>query len=349
MSAPGPAPSARPKLDRIAIVMLSAIGDSVHVLPVINAVKRHSPTSRITWFLAPGPASLVRGHPAIDEIIEFRARGGLSEWLDMRAAMRGRRFDVVLDFQVALKAGLLTSLVPAPVKIGFDRRRARDLNWLFTNHKIPPRANQHVQDQYFEFLDAIGVPHDRVEWGIGPWPHERGIADRLLPQTNAPLAAIAIASAKAERNWPAERWAQIVDALHERFGMRAMLVGGKSAMELEAEATIMRNARTKPFSTLGCTLREMVSVLNACALVLSPDTAPAHIANALGKPVIGLFAATDPKRTGPYRARQDLFVNAYSDPGEESLILMERRMGRAERITVDQVIERIERWKRSAP
>jgi heptosyltransferase I len=338
-----------PRLDRIAIVMLSAIGDSVHVLPVINALKRHSPTSRVTWFLAPGPASLVRGHPAIDEIIEFQARGGLREWLDMRATLTNRTFDVVLDFQVALKAGLLTSLIDAPVKLGFDRRRARDLNWLFTNRKIPPRANQHVQDQYFEFLDALGVPHDRVEWGLGPWPNERGLAKRLLPATDRPLAAIAIASAKVERNWPAERWAEVVDALHERFGLHAVLLGGKSDAELAAEAIIMRNAKHTPVSTLGCTLREMVSVIDASTLVISPDTAPAHIANALGKPVVGLFAATDPKRTGPYRARQDLFVNAYSDPGEENQILMERRLGRAERISVSDVLERVERWQRSRP
>ena len=340
MSAP-PAP----RLDRIAIVMLSAIGDSVHVLPVINALKRHAPTCRITWLLAPGPASLMRGHPAIDEIIEFRARGGVDEWLRMRGVLRDRVFDVVLDFQVALKAGLLTALVRAPVKLGFDRRRARDLNWLFTNRKIPPRENQHVQDQYFEFLDVLGVPHERVEWGIGPWPSERGLAQRLLPATDRSLAAIAITSARPERNWPAERWAEVSDALHERFGMQAVLVGGTSESERAAEAVIMRQTRHQPHSTLGCTLREMVGVLDATTLLLSPDTGPAHIANALGKPVIGLFAATDPKRTGPYRARQDLFVNAYSDPGEENLILTERRMGRAERITVADVLARVERWR----
>jgi heptosyltransferase I len=336
-----------PRLDRIAIVMMSAIGDAVHVLPVINALKRHSPRSRVTWFLAPRPATLVRGHPAIDEIIEFSARGGLGAWRDMKRALRAREFDLVLDFQVALKAGLLTSLIRAPLKVGFDRRRARDLNWLFTNEKIPPRDNQHVQDQYFEFLDFLGVPHDRVDWGLGPWENERGVLDSVLPKRDRPFASIAVSTSKPDKDWPAERWAEVVDALRERFGLDSVLVGGRSPAERAAEETIMRSARHAPRSTLGSTLREMVSVLHASALVLSPDTAPMHIANALGRPVVALFGATDPKRTGPYGKSQDLVVNAFSDPGDPPGIIMDRRLGRVKRISVADVLAKVERWHKT--
>jgi len=340
-------PASPPPLDRIAIVMLSAIGDAVHVLPIITALKRHAPASRITWFLAPRPATLVRGHPAIDAIIEFRARGGLREWLDMRATLANRSFDLVLDFQVAIKAGLLTTLIDAPVKVGFDRRRARDLNWLFTNRKIPPRANQHVQDQYFEFLDAIGVPHGRVEWGLGPWGDERSWLPRLVPGVTRPLASVAVSTSKPDKDWPAERWAEVIDVLAGKHGLQPVLVGGKSPAELEAERVIMERAAHKPISTLGASLREMVVVLDASTLVLSPDTAPMHIANALGKPVISLFGATDPKRTGPYRASQDLVVNAFSDTGDPEGIIMDRRLGRVKTIAVDDVLAKVELWSRT--
>ena len=335
------------RLDRVAIVMMSAIGDAVHVLPVINALKRHSPGSRVTWFLAPRPATLVRGHPAVDEIIEFSARGGLAAWRQMRRQLQAREFDLVLDLQVAIKAGLLTSLIHAPVKLGFDRRRARDLNWLFTNHRIPAHANQHVQDQYFEFLDYIGVPHDRVEWGLGPWPSETGMLERVLPNAPRRFAAIAVATSKPDKDWPADGWATVIDALHEQHGLESVLVGGKSPVELAAEETIRARAKHAPRSTLGCSLREMVSVLDAATLVLSPDTAPMHIANALGRPVIALFGATDPRRTGPYGKSQELVVNAFSDPGDPAGIIMDRRLGRVKTIRVQDVLAKVDLWRRS--
>jgi heptosyltransferase I len=339
----------RPSLDRIAIVMMSAIGDAIHVLPVINALKRHAPRARITWILEPKPASLVRGHPAIDEIIEFSRRRGVREWLELRRVLRERDFDVALDFQVAIKAGLVTSFVRAPVKLGFDVRRARDLNWLFTNEKIPPHADQHVQDQYFEFLDHLRVPHGHVEWKLGPWPHERDMASALIPSSQHAFASIATSTSRAERDWPAERWAQVIDAMYERFDLRSMLVGGRSPRELEAERIIMARSRHKPFSTLGCSLRELVAVLNASALVLSPNTAPMHMAVALHRPVISLFATSEharygPRRTGPYRASQDLIVNAFRRDGGPDEVLMTKRGGRIETIQVEDVLAKVELW-----
>jgi heptosyltransferase I len=254
----------------------------------------------------------------------------------------------VLDLQVAIKAGFLTSLIEAPVKVGFDRRRARDLNWLFTTHKIPPHPNQHVQDQYFEFLDYIGVPHDRVEWDLGPWASERGTLDAVLPNRPQRFASIAVATTKPDKDWPAERWAEVIDALHQKYGLPSVLVGGRSPAERTAEEVIMSRARHRPTSTLGCSLREMVSILDASTLVLSPDTAPMHIANALGRPVIALFGATDPKRTGPYGKSQALVVNAFSDPGDPEEIIMDRRLGRVKTIRVEDVLAKVDLWHRGA-
>ena len=124
---------------RICIVMMSAVGDAVHVLPVINALKRANPATRITWVLQPGGAALVRGHRSVDEIILFDRTRGWRAFTEVRDELSTRRFDLVINLQVYLKAGIVTAFTHAPIKLGFDRARARDFNWLFTNRKIPPQ------------------------------------------------------------------------------------------------------------------------------------------------------------------------------------------------------------------
>ena len=181
------------RLDRVLIVMMSAAGDTVHVLPVINALKRHSRSTHITWVLQPGPATLVQGHPSIDEILLFDRARGWRAFADMRRTLASKAFDLVINLQVYLKAGVLTALARAPVKLGFDRRRARDLNWLVTTHRIPARAPQHVQDQYFEFLDYLGVRSEPVVWDIGPWPHERAWQHDFFSTFDRPAASIVVA------------------------------------------------------------------------------------------------------------------------------------------------------------
>ena len=333
------------KLDRICIVMMSAVGDAVHVLPVINALKRHAPVCRITWILQPGPATLVRGHRSVDEIIIFDRTKGLRAFTDVRRALAERPFDLVINLQVYFKAGIVTSFTRAPVKLGFDRARARDLNWLFTTHRIPARAvGQHVQDQYFEFLEALGVPHEPVEWDLGPWGHERVWRDEFFAKLDRPVAAIVIATSKPEKDWLPERWAVVVDQLYEQYGLQPVLVGGRSPRELAAEQVIVERARHKPLSALGSGLRNLVGILSGSALVLSPDTGPLHMAVALDRPVISLMGYTNPKRTGPYRKFHDLLIDAYGDPGEEYPVSMENRPGRVQRITVDQVREKLELW-----
>ncbi|MFL5574750.1 MAG: glycosyltransferase family 9 protein [Gemmatimonadaceae bacterium] len=333
-------------LDRVGIVMMSAVGDAVHVLPVVNALKRHNPASHITWVLQPGPATLVRGHPGVDEIVLFERANGWRAFADARRALAGRAFDVVLNLQVYFKAGIVTSFTRAPVKLGFDRARARDFNWAFTNRKIPPHpAGQHVQDQYFEFLHALGVPHEPVTWNLGPWPDERGWQRDFFAPFRRPAAAIVVATSKAQKDWMPERWAEVCDALHADYGLQPVLVGGRSERELHAERVIMERARHKPVSALGSGLRRLVAILDGSALVLSPDTGPLHMSVALDRPVVSLIGYSNPKRVGPYRKFHDLMIDAYGEPGEDYPISMENRLDRMGRITVGAVMEKVEVWK----
>ena len=332
-------------LDRVAIVMMSAVGDAVHVLPVINAIKRARPTARISWIMQPGPAGLVRGHESVDEILLFDRAKGPAAYFDLRRELSRRHFDVALALQVYFKAGLVAAMTPADVKLGFDRARARDLNWLFTNRRIEPHPMQHVQEQYLEFLEPLGVPADPVQWRLGPWPEERPWQRQFFAPLERPAASIVVATSKAEKDWMPDRWAAVCDALWFDFGLQPVLVGGRSSRELAAERTILETARSKPVSALGSGLRRLVSIIDGSALVLSPDTGPLHVTVALDRPVVSLIAYSNPKRVGPYRKFHDLMIDAYGDPGEDYPVSMENRPGRMPRITVQDVLDRVERWR----
>ena len=333
------------RLDRICIVMMSAVGDAVHVLPVINAIKRAHPASHVTWVLQPGPATLVRGHHAVDDIVLFDRSRGWRAFADVRAELARRRLDVVIALQVYFKAGIVTAFTHAPVKLGFDRARARDMNWLFTNRKIPPHAGQHVQDQYFEFLAALRVPREPVVWDLGPWPAERAWQRAFYAEMDRPAAAIVVATSKPEKDWLPERWAEVADALYLDFGLQPVLVGGRSPRELHAERVILERSSSRPRSALGSGLRNLVGIMDGAALTLSPDTGPLHMSVALDRPVVSLMGYTNPRRTGPYRKFHDLLVDAYGDPGEDYPISMENRPGRMPRIAVRDVLDRVERWR----
>ena len=333
------------RLDRVAIVMMSAVGDAVHVLPVINAIKRAHPAARISWIMQPGPASLVRGHESVDEILLFDRARGAAAYLDLRRELSRRHFDVALALQVYFKAGLVAAMTPADVKLGFDRARARDLNWLFTNRRIEPHPMQHVQDQYLEFLEPLGVDPEPIRWRLGPWPEERPWQREFFAALERPAASIVVATSKAEKDWMPDRWAAVCDALWFDFGLQPVLVGGRSSRELAAERAILDQARCTPVSALGSGLRRLVSIVDGSALVLSPDTGPLHVTVALDRPVVSLIAYSNPKRVGPYRKFQDLMIDAYGDPGEDYPISMENRPGRMPRITVQDVLDRVERWR----
>lgn len=334
------------RLDRVGVVMMSAIGNTVHVLPVLNALKRHHPAAHVTWIMQGGPASLVAGHPAVDEIVRFDRGSGRRGFSSLRRELAKRPFDVVLDFQTYLKAGLVTGFTRAPVKLGFGRDRARDLNWLFTTHKLPPRPPSHTQDQYFEFLDALGVPHDLVEWRLGPREDERAWQREFYAGIDRPAVPLIIGATKEETSWVAERWVPVVEALYGDYGMQPVLVGGASAREVETERVIVETARVPVVSAMNSGLRRLVSILDGAALVISLDTGPLHMAVALDRPVIALMGYNNPKRTGPYRRFHDLIVDAYGDPGEDYPISFQHRPGRMKRITPAQVLEKVERWHR---
>ena len=330
---------------RICIVMLTALGDAVHVLPLVTAIKRHAPATHITWVLQPPAAALVRGHPAVDELLVFDRVRGLRAFLDMRGMLRQRRFDAVLLLQPYLKAAVLAALAPAQRRIGTDRSRAADLSWIATPERLPRRPLGHMQDQFLEFLAPFGVTAEPLTWDLGPWSDERAAQREFFARIEKPVAALVVGTSKPAKDWMPERWAEVVDILTEDFGLQPVLVGGKSERELAAQSIIMARAVHPPISALGSGIRPLVSILDGSALVISPDTGPLHMSVALNRPVISLIGYADPRRTGPYRRFHDLMIDAFHEPGEESPVTNERRHDRMTHIRVRDVVDRVTVWK----
>lgn len=328
----------------ICIVMLSAIGDAVHVLPVANALKRAWPACRISWVVQPGPHALVASHPSIDDFLVFHRRRGLAalrSFREIAAELRPRRFDLLLGLQVYAKAGLITGLARARVKLGFDRRRARDAQWLFTNARIPARPPQHVQDQYFEFLDFLGVDPEPVTWGLELAPHEREAQTAFFASFDRPACAVVVATSRADKNWSPERYARLLEHVEARHGLRPLLVGGPSPGEREVADRVLSETSARVVDALGPDLRRLLWLVDGSALLITPDTGPLHIARAIEKPVVSLFGRTNPKRSGPYRKFGDLVVDGYAHrPGERYSAAPVARDGMA-RVTVDAVLEKV--------
>lgn len=334
MTAGGSAP------ESVAIVMLTAVGDVVHTLPIVNSLKAAWPDTRISWIIQPGPRGLVEHHPSVDELISFERKRGVEAFRALRRTVRGRRWDVVLDLQTYFKAGAITALLPSPRKIGFDRARARDLNWLFTNERIAPRPRAHMQDELLEFVDHLGLPRV-MEWRFGPTDEERARYSALLSESDRPTVAFVIGTSKPEKEWPAERYAAAIDRVAGDLGARVVLVGAKSERELAAAATIERLARHRPINLLEWDLRRLTYLIDRADVLVSPDTGPLHMSVALGTPTVSLMGYTNPKRVGPYRRFPDLLLDAFGDPGEDYPISAKNRPGRMERITVEEVVEKV--------
>lgn len=328
----------------ICIVLLSGLGDVIHGLPVVNALKRAAPGRRITWVVEPMPAPILTHHPAVDDVVVFRKGRGAKGVLELYRELGPRTCDLVLNFNIYFKSVFPTVLAGAPRRVGFDRRRSRDTTWLFVNERLPARQRAHTQDMFLEFLELLEVPARPLEWRLRPTAEERNARAAFFGRFDRPVAAIVPASANAKKDWLAERWATVIDALETDYGFATMLVGGPSERERGIVREILAASRAEPVVAMGDGIRPLLWRLSGSDLVVAPDTGPVHMARAMDIPVIGLYGHTNPWRVGPYRKYEDLWIDAYTDPGEEpDPSDFTPRLGRMEEITVRDVLERVER------
>ncbi len=294
----------KPPLQRVCLLRLSAIGDTCHAVAALRAFQAAWPDTRFTWIIGKLEAKLMTPILPEVEFITFDKSATLGELWRLRKLLRGRRFDLLLDLQLAFRASLVSSLIAAPIKLGFDRPRARELQWWFTNARIAPAAAEHVLDSFMGFVRACGIEPGAPRWDLN-LPAEALDYARGIVTDGRPTLVISPCSRHTARNWSPERYAAVADYAATAHGMRIVLAGGRSALEGQFGSSIAAAARAGLVNQIGKdTLPQLLGLLSVSTVLLSPDSGPAHMATMVGLPVIGLYAATNPARAGPYYSRQ---------------------------------------------
>ena len=313
----------------ICIVRLSAIGDTCNALAVVRNLQDNWPDARITWIIGKTESLLLADITGIEFII-FDKSNGSAAYTDVKKALVGKKFDVALCMHASMRTNRLCRMIPAPVRIGFDMRRARDFQWLFTNRRIEHRPREHALDAMMGFARCIGAKPTAMHWDIPVSEADRAFADRHCKYPTLVISPCSSQRSRNFRNWAADNYAVVAGYAQARYGCRIILTGGDSELEKEYGREIAERCGSSVVNLIGkTTLKQLLALFAAADIVLCPDSGPAHMATAAGTPVIGLYATSNPGRTGPYVSRR-LTVNRYPDA-------LEKFMGKTE----DQV-----RWGR---
>ena len=309
LKVPTPAP------ESLCVIRLSAVGDVCHTLPVVRTLQAAWPKTRITWIIGKLEASLVGDIPGIEFII-FDKSKGLGAQVALRRALKGRRFNLLLHMQMSLRASIASLAVKAPIRLGFDKERAHDFQWLFTNKRIWHKPRQHVMDSLFGFSEALGVAEHLLRWDI-PVPAEALAYARERIPDGAPALVISPCANPRFRNWRSwqpEYYAALARHAVERHGLKVLVTGGPSEIERAYGERIAALAGVPVTDLVAKTsLKQLLALLGRATVLVSPDSGPVHMATAAGTPVIGLYATTNPDRAGPYlsqRWRVDRFPEA---------------------------------------
>ncbi|MGD9385337.1 MAG: glycosyltransferase family 9 protein, partial [Thioalkalispiraceae bacterium] len=217
--------------ESICILRLSALGDVTHVLPVIRSIQQQWPETRITWIIGKLEAQLVDRIPEI-EFIVFDKSQGRAAYRQLRKQLKGRAFDVLLHMQISLRANLASRAVKAPIKLGFDKTRSKNLHGLFINHRITPKSTrQHVLDSFLEFAHALGIKQDVIEWGLPRAKDYENIRNNFKQGKFIAINPCTSSRARNWRNWSVENYAKLIDFIAEQYDLPVVLTGGPDPAE----------------------------------------------------------------------------------------------------------------------
>ncbi|MES1925776.1 glycosyltransferase family 9 protein [Salinisphaera sp. T31B1] len=297
----------------VCILRLSALGDCANVVPTIHTLQAARPDIRITWVVNRAEAGLVADLPGV-ECVAYDKRGGRSAISELKRSLAGRRFDALLDMHASWRANRISLLIRARRRIGFDARRARDAQRLFVRERISAIASRHVVDGFLAFAGRLGARAPIMDWRVPISDADRAHAQALVAETPGELLLISPCSSHTRRNWLAERYAAAADHAARAHGLRVVLVGGPSDIERRMGSDIEAAMQSPALNLIGQTsLKQLLAVFEQGRILLTPDSGPAHMANASNIDTISLHAATDPRRSGAYRSRQlcvDYFAEA---------------------------------------
>lgn len=351
-----PDPGLTPAPEALCLIRLSAIGDCCHTLPVVRTLQAAWPRTRITWIIGRTELGLLDAASGI-EFITFDKANPWGSLAVIRRQLATRHFPLLLHMHASMRANLVSRAVRADVRLGFDRARARDYQWLFTNEKIAATPSQHVMDGLFGFAEHLGIRNRVLRWDFNLGADDRRRAEQLASGPR-PICVISPCSSQRFRNfrnWSVANYAAVMRHLIEVRGARVVLTGGPSALERDYGEQLQQvlggPGNDRVINLIGQTrLKELFAILEAADLLICPDSGPAHMATAAGTPVIGLYATSNRHRTGPYFSQQ-LVVDQYPEAVRqefgrpvESLRWGERvrNPGAMDLIRVDAVLERVD-------
>lgn len=332
----------------IAVLRMSALGDVVMTLPLLRTLQKTFPRTKIHWIVSRPFDTIVHGVSGIELIVIDKPRGPMSFWRLWRQ-MRQYDFDWLLVPQASMRANLVTLVTRAKRKIGFGALHSRDLQRFFVNETVPAEP-EHLIDSFLRFATYVGATEHVLDWGLPLREDEHAWARSRVADCAGIKLAVVLAASKPERNWPVERYLETLNRLAARWPLTVVLIGGPGTHERALAGELHKGLRVPVLDMVGRTdLRQLAALLGQTDALLAPDTGPLHIAQAMKKPVVGLYAVAPSAKTGPYLEPQwtvDVFAEA------AATILGRERMGWRQRvhderalrlITVDAVVDKIER------
>jgi len=297
------------EIKTICILRLSAIGDVTHVLPVIATLQNANPDIKITWVIGKFEYKLLQGLKGV-EFVLFDKRAGRRGYKELKLKMADRSFDVLMQMQYSFRANRAAWKIKAKSRIGFDKKRSRELHGFKLNKRIQAVEKQHVLDSFMEFAKILNIKDLVYQWNITTSKEDEEIARKFI-ENNKLNIILSPCSSNKLRNWSNINYAKAIDYISENYQANIILCGGPSPFEIEISQSIENLSKASVTNITGKdTLKQLFALMKKVDLVISPDSGPMHIANAAGTPVIGLHAATTAIRSGAY-SFQHLAVDCF--------------------------------------
>lgn len=323
----------------MCLLRLSALGDVTHVVPLVRTLQAARPDTPIHWIIDKAGHKLLDGLPGVT-FHAYDKKSGMAGVKELRRQLPPGRFEALLQMQVAFRANLLSAFIPAERRIGYDRSRSKDLHGLFINERIPDRPGIHVLDAIGSFCEPLGLRQTEVSWDLAVPPSAHEWAAAQWQDDGRPVLMISPCSSHVRRNWYADRYAAVANHAAQR-GCRVVLCGGRSELERSMADAIQAQLQTPALDLVGKdTLKQLPALLARANLVMTPDSGPMHIANAMGTKVLGLHAASNPDRSGPYSDRR-YCVDRYDDAARKYLAKQATDLKWGTKIEFDDVMELI--------
>lgn len=323
----------------MCLLRLSALGDVTHVVPLVRTLQAARPDTPIHWIIDKAGHKLLDGLPGVT-FHAYDKRSGMAGVKELRRQLPPGRFEALLQMQVAFRANLLSAFIPAERRIGYDRSRSKDLHGLFINERIPDRPGIHVLDAIGSFCEPLGLRQTEVSWDLAVPQSAYEWAAAQWQDDGRPVLMISPCSSHVRRNWYADRYAAVANHAVTR-GWQVVLCGGRSELERSMADAIQAQLHTPALDLVGKdTLKQLPALLARANLVMTPDSGPMHIANAMGTKVLGLHAASNPNRSGPYSDRR-YCVDRYDDAARKYLAKQAADLKWGTKIEFDDVMELI--------